>query len=137
EVLRAITTTRADLDGVFATIIKSAVRLCGGVMGGIYRYDGDLVSLVAHENYSADALAAVRRAFPIRPTPESVVCRAILEKHVVSVVDTETEPGARVQPLARVIGFRSMLAAPMLLEGEPIGVIAVGRSEVGAFSETD
>ena len=49
----------------------------------------------------------------------------------------ENDPGFGMHQLSRLIGFRSMLAAPMMCDGAPIGVIAVGRREVGAFSMTD
>jgi serine phosphatase RsbU (regulator of sigma subunit)/anti-sigma regulatory factor (Ser/Thr protein kinase) len=137
EVMRAITTARADLDPVFSTIIKNAVRLCGGMMGAVFRYDGEFLHLVAHENYTPRALAAVRREFPLRPTRESVTARAIIDRTVVNVPDMEDDPGFGLHQLSRLIGFRSMLAAPMMRDGAPIGVIAVGRREVGAFSLTD
>jgi sigma-B regulation protein RsbU (phosphoserine phosphatase) len=137
EVMRVITTARADLDVVFSTIVSSAVRLCHGMMGGVFRYDGELLHLVAHHNYSPEALAAVRRTFPLRPTPASIAARAVLERAVINVPDTDDEPGYGMQQLATTIGFRSMLAAPMLRHGEPIGVIAIGRGDVGEFSVTD
>ena len=34
-----------------------------------------------------------------------------------------------------MIGFRALLGVPILLDGEFIGVIAVGRSDVGTFAE--
>jgi sigma-B regulation protein RsbU (phosphoserine phosphatase) len=117
------------------------MRVCGGVggavYGAVYRYDGQLIDLVAHENYSPEGLVALRRAFPIRPSRESVVARAVLERTVVHVSDVAAEPGTRNQALARATGVRSLLAAPMLREGEPIGVIAVGRREPGTFTSTD
>jgi sigma-B regulation protein RsbU (phosphoserine phosphatase) len=137
EVMRAITTARTDLDVVFSTIIASAVRLCHGTTGGVFRYDGEMLHLVAHHNYSPQALAAVQRAFPLRPTPASITARAVLERTVVNVPDTDDEPGYGMQHLSSTIGFRSMLAAPMLHDGEPIGVIAIGRRDVGEFSVTD
>src|SRR5262249_18151711 len=38
--------------------------------------------------------------------------------------------------LARAAGWRSMLAVPMLREGNPVGAICVMRGEPGPFSET-
>jgi len=35
----------------------------------------------------------------------------------------------------KTAGFRSFLGAPMLLAGEAIGVIVVGRLEAGSFSD--
>src|SRR5262249_26376200 len=37
-------------------------------------------------------------------------------------------------PLARALGYRSILVVPMLREAAPVGAIAVARAEPGSFS---
>src|SRR5262249_35365500 len=47
--------------------------------------------------------------------------------------DTETEPAAR--DIARARGYRSMLFAPLMNEGEAVGIITVTRVAPGPFGE--
>src|SRR5262249_62117176 len=85
----------------------------------------------------ADALAVGRRLYPRPPGRETQVALAILESAVVEVRDFETEPGvpATSIPLARTLGYRSILVVPMLRDGQATGAIAVARTEAGTFSD--
>src|SRR5262249_28197767 len=114
----------------------SAVRLCDGLMSGVYRFDGALIHLVAHHNWTDDGLQVARRVYPRAPSRETQVAAAILDRMVVEVRDFENDPGvpAPSLPIARALGYRSILAVPMLHDGTPIGAIAVTRAEAGPFS---
>src|SRR5262245_23380485 len=137
EILRVISSSPTDVQPVFDTIAEAALRLCGGFTSGVYRFDGELIHLVAHHNWPADALAVARRLYPRPPGRETQVALAILERTVVEVRDFETEPGvpATSIPLARTLGYRSILVVPMLREGQATGAIAVARTEAGTFSD--
>jgi sensor domain CHASE-containing protein len=41
EILRVMAESRTDLQPVFDTIVRNAVRLCGGMFSNGFRYDGD------------------------------------------------------------------------------------------------
>ena len=135
EILRVISGSPTDVQPVFDTIIKSAVTLCNGVFGSLDRFDGDLIYPVATHNYTPEALDAVQRMFPTRPSRSLGVGRAILDRDVIHIPDVELDPEYRVQNLAGTIGFRSGLFVPMLRDRVPIGVILVGRAEPGPFSD--
>src|SRR5262249_10388497 len=64
EILRVISSSPTDIQPVFDTIVRSAVRLCDGLFSALFRYDGELLSLVAHHNYTPEALAQARRLYP-------------------------------------------------------------------------
>src|SRR5262249_45853588 len=48
EILRVISSSPTDIQPVFDTIVRSALRLCDGLFSALFRYDGELLSLVAH-----------------------------------------------------------------------------------------
>jgi GAF domain-containing protein len=48
EILRVISSSTIDVQPVFETIARSAVDLCGATYGMVFRYDGELLSVVAH-----------------------------------------------------------------------------------------
>src|SRR5712692_308268 len=137
EILRVISQSQTDVQPVFDTIVRSAVRLCNGLFSALCRFDGELIHQVAQHNYTPEALEEVRRIYPARPSRGLGATRAILERAVVHIPDVETDPEYRHQPLSRAIGFRSGLYVPMLREGAPIGVIVVTRAEPGPFSDNE
>ena len=137
EILQVISRSPTDVQPVFDAILASAVKLCGGLFGGIYRYDGELVEAVAAHNFPPAVLAAFKRHFPMRPHRGVVAMRAILDCSVVHVPDLELDPertawNAEVQSQ---VGFRSLIAVPMLQGGTPIGAISVAKREPGRFPD--
>jgi signal transduction histidine kinase len=137
EILRVISGSPTDVQPVFDAIIKSAVTLCNGVFGSLDRFDGDLIYPVATHNYTSEALDAMHRVFPARPSRSLGVGRAILDRDVVHIPDVELDPEYRAHHLAGAIGFRSGLFVPMLRDGVPIGAILVARAEAGPFSDNE
>jgi GAF domain-containing protein/anti-sigma regulatory factor (Ser/Thr protein kinase) len=136
EVLRAISRSAMDAQPVFQTIAESATRLSGGLFGSVYRFDGELIHMVAHHNYPPAALEFSRRFFPAPANRQSFTGRAILARAAVHVPDVSQDTERlEARGLAVEIGFRSALSVPMLRAGLPIGAITVWHSEVGPFSE--
>src|SRR5262249_8256684 len=124
-----------DVQSVFDTIARSVVRLCGGVLGGLYRFDGELIHQVAHYNYNPEGVEAARRSFPALPTRTLAAGRTILDRAVVHIPDVELDAEYR-QTIAQALQVRSILSVPMLHDGTPIGAIAVARDEAGRFSDS-
>jgi signal transduction histidine kinase len=137
EILRVISQSQTNVQPVFDTIVRSAVRLCDGLFGALYQFDGELLYHVAHHNYTPEALEASHRVPPARPTRARGSGRAILERAVVHIPDIELDPEYQPHDLSRAIGFRSLLNVPMLREGVPIGVILVARAGAGPFSDNE
>ena len=50
EILRVISSSPTDVQPVFDTIVRSAVRLCDGVIGAVNTFDGELIHSVALHN---------------------------------------------------------------------------------------
>jgi GAF domain-containing protein len=135
EILRVISESPTDVQPVFDAIVRSAVPLCDGMLGAVFRFDGELMHLAAHHNYTPGALQALRALVPTRPRPDSPLtgARAILTRALVHVPDVLAD-GGYAHHVAQTGGFRSLLAVPMLREGNPIGAIFVGRQQPGPFS---
>jgi GAF domain-containing protein/DNA-binding response OmpR family regulator len=132
EILRVISSSPTDVQPVFDTIVSSAPRLCGANVCVLYRFDGELLHLVAQNNAPPDALALLQRLYPMRPTRAQISGRAILEGAVVEIEDTLADPEYRTE-VAVVGGWRGMVAVPMLREGMPIGTIVIQRTDPGFF----
>ncbi len=137
EILRVISQSQTDVQPVFDTIVRSAVKLCGGLFSGLIQFDGELLHHVAQHNFTPEALEEVHRVYPTRPTRALGSGRAILERAVAHIPDVEVDPEYQHQSLTRAIGHRSGLYVPMLREGAPIGVIWVARAQAGPFSDSE
>src|SRR5262249_19804588 len=135
EILKVISSSPTDVQPVFDTIVSSVVTLCDGLFSALFQFDGELLHLVAHHNYTREALDAAHRVFPARPTRAFGAGRAILERAVVQIPDVELDPEYRQHEVSRAIGWRSGLFAPMLRDGARIGVIMVTRAEAGSFTD--
>jgi two-component system, NtrC family, sensor kinase len=135
EVLRVISSSPTDVQPVFDTIAESAVRLCGGQFSFLVRFDGDLLHFAGCHGLSAEGLEAFRRVLP-RPAGEDTAGgRAILHRAVAQIPDVQADPAYGTLGLAKTVTYRSIVAVPLLLDGNPIGVIAVARADVGPFPE--
>jgi GAF domain-containing protein len=138
EILRAISSSPTELEPVFHTILDSAVRLCGGFFGTIFRVEDEHLHLVAHRGLSAEALREFQRTYPVPLRSGSVmVARAITEARIIhTAVDMQQDesiPEAS-RRLARATGYRAGLVVPLLREGRAIGAMGLSRRE-GPFSE--
>src|SRR5215813_5324819 len=138
EILRVISSSPTDVQPVFDVIVRSAVRLCDGLFGSVFRFDGELMYLTAHHNYTPTAHRALLEMLPMQPRLDSplTAARAILTRAVVQFEDVEDADTAReyAPHVARAAGFRSGLAVPMLREGNAVGAIFVAREQPGPFS---
>jgi hypothetical protein len=65
EILRVIGASQTDPRPVFDAIMRSAVRLCEGLFGGVFRVDGDMLHMVADHNLSPEARAVYGQVFPM------------------------------------------------------------------------
>ena len=132
EILSVISSSPTDIQPVFNTIVANAVRLCNARMGAVYRFDGELVHMVADHNYPPKVLEVLQRMHPRPPQPDQASGRAILTRAVVQIEDMLADPQYR-QEVAVAGGWRSIIAVPMLREGVPIGAIVITRNEAGLF----
>ena len=134
EVLRVISSSPTDVQPVFDAIATNAARLCDAVNGLVIRYDGELLHLAAQYNVDPQRLAAVRQAYPRSASRGALSGRAILTRDVVHVPDVSRDLEYTL-PAATTIGYRSVLAVPMMHEGVPRGTILVARDVVAPFSD--
>ena len=131
EVLSLISDSPTGIQPVFDRIVKNAARLCQSVLSAVYRRDGNHVDLVAHDQFSPESVAAVRKAYPAPLTSKNLISVALRERRVVHEPDVLVSGG--YSELQRTSGYRSILVVPMLRGEVAIGAIAVMRLEPQLF----
>ena len=135
EILSVISSSPTDTQPVFDAIVRSSVKLCDGLFGAVYLLRDGLVHLVAHHNFSPEALEAAGETFPAPPTPAIGAGRALLTQAVVHIPDVTLDENYLARPLTQALGHRSVLCVPLLRDGGAIGTIVVGRGEPEPFSD--
>ncbi len=136
EVSRAVSST-LDLATVLNTIVARAVQLSGTSAGAIYEYDETAQEFHLRATHGMEAeLIEARRTAPGR-LGEGVVGKAAITRAPVQVPDIWDEreaDGSPVRPLYAQLGYRSLLAVPLLFENRIVGGLIVSRKEAGSFS---
>ena len=134
DVLEVISRSAFDLQPVFETVAESSVRLCGADKAFIFRFDGELLRMVAAYNSPPEFMEWVAQN-PIRPGRHSGSARAALERRTVHIPDVQADPeysyGAK-----SVEAIRTILGVPILKGDELLGVIMIYRLEVKPFTDT-
>jgi signal transduction histidine kinase len=118
--------------------MQSAVRLCDARYALVYRLEGEMLQLVAHHNFSPEALEPFRRTFPHRLSESGTLgAQAMIRGEIIVIDDIECDSGVSeaVRELARSAGYRSVIVVPMMRDGLPLGSIALTRSAEGGGPE--
>jgi GAF domain-containing protein len=135
EVGQAVSST-LDLEAVLTRIASHAVQLTGAAGGVIYEYDGESEEFHLRGSYEigkefVDAL----RATPIRlgggALGQAAFTRTPVE--VADILDEQEYRATRMRPVLRQLGYRSLLAVPLLREEQIMGGLTIFRRTPGSF----
>ncbi|MGY3617618.1 GAF domain-containing protein [Bradyrhizobium sp. USDA 10063] len=132
EILKVMAGSPSDVQPVFEAIAANANRLIGGFSTAVLRYVDGAAHLAAFTPTDPAGDRALQAAFPV-PFAQFPPCQLVAGGTAAQLPDTELEPAAR--DIARARGYRSMLFAPLVSEGEVIGIIIATRRATGAFGE--
>ncbi|MGB9390978.1 MAG: GAF domain-containing protein, partial [Xanthobacteraceae bacterium] len=131
NVLEVISRSAFDLQGVFETVAESSVRLCGADRAFIWRFDGELLRVVATFN-APEKLKDFISQNPIRPGRSSASGRAALERRTVHIHDILADPEITY---AGKEALRTILAVPILKGDDLLGVLVIYHLEVRPFTD--
>ena len=134
EVLGVVTQLQTDVQPVFEAIGRNAAQLCGAMFSCVYRFDGELIHLVAIHNLPPAAQELARTMYPMKPDRSQLSGRAVLTRAVQRLEDVAHDSEYAKQ-VAVAGAWRRFLAVPMLREGKPLGVIGVGWPDPGPIPE--
>jgi signal transduction histidine kinase/putative methionine-R-sulfoxide reductase with GAF domain len=136
EVSQAVTST-LDLETVLHTIVARAVQLSGTFGGVIYEYDETRQEFHVKSTHRIEQEHfEMLRAEPIR-LGQGAIGQAGETRAPVEVSDISEERefvAPHVRPILVRLGYRSLLAVPLLLERRIMGGLVVWRQERGNFT---
>jgi signal transduction histidine kinase len=136
EVGQAVSST-LDLETVLTRIASHAVQLSGADGGTIYEFDESSQRFELRGSHQIEPeLIEALRANPIE-MGGGTVGRAAKSRAPVEVPDLQNEreySGTRLRPLLRQLGYRSLLAVPLLREDKVMGGLSIFRRRPGSFA---
>jgi len=132
DVLKVISRSTFDLQTVLDTLVKSARDLCDADMAAMHRQQGTKYQAIA--TYGSAAEHRELR-IPFEAGRGTVLGRTLLERRPVQVLDVVADPDYSLQEVQKKFGFRTVLAVPMLREGNPVGAIVLMRLTVRPFTD--
>jgi GAF domain-containing protein len=140
DVLKVISRSTFDLENVLSTLTESAAGLCKADKGAIFQKDGDVYRLAAHFGFSPEEEQQAKQYTheqALGPGRGSLVGRVALHGRVVHIKDVLADPDYQANVYQKAFSFRTDLGVPLLREGSVIGVFALMRTVVNAFSEKE
>ncbi len=132
EILKVMAASPSDVQPVFDAIATNANRLIGGFSTAVLRYIDGAAHLAAFTPTDPAGDRVLQASFPV-PFAQFPPYRLVANGTAAQLPETELEPAAR--DIARARGYRSMLFAPLMSDGEAIGVIIATRRSTGVFGE--
>ena len=137
DVLGVISSSPGNLEPVFEAMLASAVRVCKAQFGVLFRHSDNAFYPAASCDVPPAYAEFLRRA-SFQPLEDAAFAGTplhclLLSKDVVRRDDelAQANPG----PSARYGGARSLIAVPLLKEGELIGALIIYRTEVRPFPD--
>ncbi len=142
EVLQLISSSRGEVEPVFAAILESAVRVCDASFGDIGLWENDTFRLVAIHKMTPPAFAKERKQTKrISPVLNSPTARIVATKVPIHIPDLKQDRAylERRSPstiaAAELGGVRTFLGVPMLKGSELVGILFLCRQFVRPFTD--
>jgi two-component system, NtrC family, sensor kinase len=141
DVLQVISSSPGELEAVFQAMLGNALRICEAKFGVLFRYDSGAFHAAASLGLPPDYAEYVRRRAHISSEHlHNPLTRISGSKEVLHIPDLTAdqsyiERNPRIVALVESAGARTLVAVPMLKEGELIGAIVIYRQEVRPFTE--
>lgn len=137
EVLRAISASPFDLDGVLAIVAERMTELCRAEMCAIYVPSKEgFYRSIATVSMSAEGLTWIRE-HETEVTPGTMVGRVVLSGDVAQIEDALNDPTYTWKAGRSAVGFRTIMGVPIRKESRLIGVVNLARNDVRPFDQRE
>jgi signal transduction histidine kinase/ActR/RegA family two-component response regulator len=136
EVLAVVGRSGSDLEAILGAVVDSARQLCRADAALIYLLDGD-VFRVARTSGVPSEVSAYITAHPFGLGPGTLSGRVGLARVPGQIEDVLLDESYERTDAQQGAGFRTVIAAPLLLDDDLVGVLNLWRTQVQPFDERE
>ncbi len=133
EVLKVISQSAFDLPTVLQALIEAAAELCEASICILFDRVGDELHLGANVGCSPEMIDYHNRN-PHKLSRENIAGRAVLDGRTQHVPDIQLDPDFANPKSVALGGWRSIIAVPLIRDGEVIAVLDLARPTPGPFT---
>ncbi len=134
DVLRAISASPLDLEGILDIAVERMSKLCHSDSGMIFLPSGE-GTFIGVAGYAMNpAHVEYERTHPTPVTPGTMVGRVVLSGGPVQIDDAATDPNYTWTEGRELGAFHSFLGVPIRKEGRLIGAVGLARLEIRPFT---
>jgi two-component system, NtrC family, sensor kinase len=138
EVLQVISSSPGDLKPIFQAMLEKATRICEAKFGNLWLRESDNFRIAATFHAPPAYQEYFEREPVVHPDPRSGLGTIARTKKVIHIADLRSSPTFKDKMRNATIKLakaRSLVAVPLLKDGEVVGAIAIYRQEVRPFTD--
>ena len=137
EILAALGRGGADPGEILDTILEHAASLCRAQAANLYIPEGDAFRLSRAYGKIPEEFRRYLLDEPLARNRSSTVGRAAEEMRTIQIPDVLDDADYGRPDLQRLTGYRTLLATPMILQNEVVGVLSMWRTKVAPFNKRE
>jgi signal transduction histidine kinase/ActR/RegA family two-component response regulator len=135
EVLAALGRAGADPSGILDVIVDRAVSLCQAEAAQLYLAEGPVFRLSRDSGAVPEEYRRYVLDHPLPRNRDSLMGRVAEDRRTQQITDVLKDAEYGRRDLQELASYRTLMAAPMLLDDDVVGVLLVWRTEVDAFDK--
>jgi signal transduction histidine kinase/ActR/RegA family two-component response regulator/putative methionine-R-sulfoxide reductase with GAF domain len=132
EVLAAVGRHAADPEQVLTSLVETASSLCEADACTLYLFEGEYFRVATTAGMTPEFIA-YNDAHPMPMDRNTLTGRVALDRSPQQIDDVLADPDYGRRDLQQVGGYRSVIAAPLVLDDAVVGVLNLWRFEVRPF----
>lgn len=133
KIVAALGRAVANPGDVLDTVLEEAARLCEAQVAQLYLLEGDVFRLSQVSGEIPEEYRKYLHDHPVLRNRSSAVGRAAEDMRTHQIRDVLNDAEYGRTDLQQRAGFRTMLATPMILQDELVGVLSMWRTDVKPF----
>ncbi|MFL6176621.1 MAG: GAF domain-containing protein, partial [Ornithinibacter sp.] len=134
EILSVLARASTSQDDVFEAVLRNARQLCRGQAALINLSDVEGYRLASATDLPS-AYADFAADHPVPRGRRTLTGRVALDRRTHQIDDVLADPDYNLPEFQELGGYRSIIAAPMIVDDEVVGVLTVWRTSVEPFDE--
>ena len=137
EMFVALGRAGGDPESILDAIVERAARLCGADAAQLYLVDGNQIRLSRMTGNISGEFRRYLKDHPVARSRTSLVGRVAEDGRTQQIADVLADSSYARLDLQRIGGYRTLLSAPMMLDGEVVGVFSLWRMAVSPFDDSE